>query len=468
MKRLGKVLRGLTILMMLPWFVEAQHHAMPEGHAKKSEEVHSIREFFSEGHFHGHIRLNSMATINSGALTDYYANGLGGVLEYQTANFKGFELGLSGFYAFNLGSSDFSELDPIAERPAWYEWQLFDLHDPENKYDLDRLEQLYLRYRFADRSYVQIGRMGIHTPLMNTQDTRMKPYVVQGAWSQWEAVKSLTLHAGFFTHASPRSTLEWYPMGEVLGMYEHALWGHGHEVPAVQDTEGVAILGINYQGKKPWSIDVWNYTIENISNTFFGQWLYKRKVSQWHAVMGLQYIYQHQIGTGGHEEAELAFMEEGQQINILSGKLGIEEKAWEVSMNYTWASDQGRYTFPREWGREHLFTSILRNRMDGLGNFQVLVLKSAWKPSDHLTFKLEGGRFWLPSHEDKAMNHYGDLSHNQLNVETDYDFSKFFEGLHLQLLYVWKGNTEELYGEIEPLFYNADLHHFSLIANIEF
>jgi hypothetical protein len=62
-----------------------------------------------------------MATDNESGLTDYFANAGGGGIRFETARFKGFQFGVSGFYIFNLGSSDLTKKDSASNQLNRYE-----------------------------------------------------------------------------------------------------------------------------------------------------------------------------------------------------------------------------------------------------------------------------------------------------------------------------------------------------------
>ena len=53
-----------------------------------------------------------------------------------------------GFFIFNIGSSDLSKADLTTKQINRYEIGLFDIENASNKNDIDRLEELYLKYNF--------------------------------------------------------------------------------------------------------------------------------------------------------------------------------------------------------------------------------------------------------------------------------------------------------------------------------
>ena len=98
-----------------------------------------------------------MATINEGALSDYSAWGTGAGIGYESAVLRNLQFGVSGFFIHNLASSDLTKRDPLTNAPSRYELSLFDVENPENKNDLDRLEELFIRYHYK-KSQLTYGK----------------------------------------------------------------------------------------------------------------------------------------------------------------------------------------------------------------------------------------------------------------------------------------------------------------------
>ena len=119
--------------------VKAQnpYAATAETNLSRKQDTTTLLSAFRRGHVHGHFRYFFMATENAPGLTDYYAHAAGGVINYETAPFKGFQFGASGFFAYNLGSSDLSKPDPETGQFNRYEIGLFDITDPDNKTNIN-------------------------------------------------------------------------------------------------------------------------------------------------------------------------------------------------------------------------------------------------------------------------------------------------------------------------------------------
>lgn len=122
--------------------------------------IEALKDVFGLGTISGHLRNYFMNTINQGSLTDYYANAIGGAMRFRSHRIYGFEFGAAGIFTYNLFSNDLNKVDPVTGGIADFEHQLFDVLDTENFNDLDRLEELYIRFIF-NNGYAMFGRMAI-------------------------------------------------------------------------------------------------------------------------------------------------------------------------------------------------------------------------------------------------------------------------------------------------------------------
>lgn len=112
--------------------VYAQQHVYEntdqwKGKVMQSDDTTSLLHAFKKGQLHGHFRNFTTVTKNAPGLTDYYANATGGGIKYETGLFKGIQLGVSGFFVFNTGSSDLTKRDEITKQFSRYESSLFDV-----------------------------------------------------------------------------------------------------------------------------------------------------------------------------------------------------------------------------------------------------------------------------------------------------------------------------------------------------
>lgn len=439
-------------------------------HHQKTPKITSLREIFKYGHFHGHFRNYFMATVNYEDLTDFYANGIGGLIEYETAEFYGFQFALSGLVIFNLFSSDFTELDEITNKHSRYELELFDVEDPNNRSELDRFDELYIQYRFKN-SRIRFGKQGIKTPLMNKQDTRMKPYVLEGIWTDLNPSNHLKINAGWFYRASVRATTEWTSLEESIGIYEQGFNPDGspsHYKHHLK-TKGVGVFGLTYSQSTRLKSQIWNYWIENISNSTFLQADFSFPLKHDHEfLLGAQLLRQQTLQDGGNSHLEQTYFQPNQENYVYSFKVGWRSKISELTLNYQKADQNGRFTFPREWGREHFYTTVSRGRIEGMGNVQTVMAIWKYKPSKKTFFQLDLGHVFAPKHTDYEFNKYGNVENTHLNIHARYHFDKKWDGLQFGFLYTHKRATDNFDGNLAPLYYNANYHHFNFVTNIKF
>ena len=120
---------------------------------------------------------------------------------------------------------------------------------------------------------------------------------------------------------------------------------------------------------------------------------------------------------------------------------------------------------PREWGREPFFTFMPRERTEGFGDVQALVLKTSYHfPGAGLKTSLQVGRFHLPDVKDVALNKYGMPSYHQLNAEVRFT-PAFAPKFDVQALYVYKRGSGNTYQNPGYVFNKVNLSHYNLVIN---
>ncbi|HSN62298.1 MAG TPA: OprD family outer membrane porin, partial [Ferruginibacter sp.] len=308
-----------AVLLLAGNIVLAQHQEVSEkpvmykGKQTETVDTTSILSAFKRGKFNGHFRYFLMATDNQPGLTDYYANAAGGGIRYETALFHGFQFAVSGFYTFNIGSSDLSKADTTTGQFNRYEIALFDVNDPNNKKDIDRLEELYLKYQYKNLS-VTAGRQLLNTPFINLQDGRMRPTGVEGIWMELNEEKKLKIQGGLLYAVSPRGTTKWYDIGESLGIYPSGVNTDGAKSMYSNNinSKALALIGINLKAGKKLNLQAWDVYTENVFNTAMLQadMVFAQKNNS--AVFAAaQIIKQDAINSGGNIDPAKTYFEKG-------------------------------------------------------------------------------------------------------------------------------------------------------------
>ncbi|MGM0579709.1 MAG: OprD family outer membrane porin [Bacteroidota bacterium] len=442
----------IIFLFLTPLFLQAQNNhqqfesidSVKHGSFNPNE-AHSFHEWFKKGHVSGLFRSNSIQTYRPKSQNFSAASGLGGRIYYHSAYWHGFQMGIGGIYTYNILSTDLSNSTDNPYTPKW-ERQLFDLEDPDNKHDLDRLEELFIKYRYKD-SYIKVGKMLLNTPLVNPQDSRMKPSAFQGIWLDWNEGHRFEINGGFFNKVSPRSTTEWIHINESIGLYDHLL-DPEKEYETINNN-GLAILGGHYLPNENISFHSWQYYIDKVSFSSFNQLEY----SQNKIKLGLQYLFQNSLG----ENPSLAANHNAQ---LLSGQLKWSQNKWQLSYNHTINITEDALKFPSEWGAEPFYTFISRHRIEGLDEVNSRSIKLDLQPIKSWT-SLNFGLYGVYSNfnNDKEENTLTQLS---LDIQTH--LKNDWKNLKIRFLnsYFITDNFAE------GSFLHEDVFHSQLILNYQF
>lgn len=428
----------LFILVSTSSFAQPGHRADIHPDSTKN----TLWKDLDKGYFEFHKRSFAMSTINQGRLSDFYTFTAGAGIGYYSPSIKGFHIGFSGFFMFQLYQHNLDIVDPYSGKRSRYENQLYDMNDKTNKSDLDRLEELYLTYEFKDLK-VELGRQKFESPLLNENDNRMRPNIFSGLSVKYDK-KHLKLYAAWFNSITIRGTVEWYDWSESYGVYgqganpmNDSLSYHGNI-----SSLGMGVLGMEYE-KKNWKNQIWNYTNENVFNIIFAQSDYKWERNKFNVLFGAQGFYQNTLNNGGNSNQSVTYRLRGEETFAYGGRIGINRKSSTFSFNYFGISDKGRYLFPREWGREKFYASLTRELFEGYGDLNAYVLKYKYKPKGKAYFfSIGAGYIDQPSSENIFLNKYSLDSYYHFTGKFDYKFKGYLEGLDIKFIAAYKQSTD--------------------------
>ncbi|GAB2845976.1 OprD family outer membrane porin [Hymenobacter ruber] len=431
----------------------------------------TLPEAFSRGRWHGRLRNYTMATWNRGYRPDYFANGLGAGLRFETAPFHGVQVGAGGFAWVSVGSANLLTADAATGAVSRYEVGLFDVTNPSRRQLAGRAEELFVRYRFR-QSAATFGRQLLNTPLLNAHDGRLSPGYAQGLWLEFRELPATTITGGWLTHIGPRSTTGWYSVANSVGLYPMGVTEAGQRASYAGNlsSRGLGVLAVSRQWSPRTTTQVWNYYADNLFNAAFAELTTGRAVGAGQLSLGAQYHYQRTVGTGGNADPRLAYSAPGRQAHALSARLGYQRGPWSLSANYTRITRTGRFLFPREWGREPFYTFLPRERTEGLGGLDAAAVLGGYTFARVPGLKAEVGygHYYLPDVRDTRLNKYGLPSYQQLNASLTYPFTGWARGLRGQLLYVYKGALGNTYGEDRYIVNKVDFHQLNVILNYDF
>ncbi|WP_430900870.1 MULTISPECIES: OprD family outer membrane porin [unclassified Paraflavitalea] len=463
-------------LLFIALCSHAQHQELNEhpktwnGEKTLSQDTTSFLSAFSRGKFTGHFRYFYMNTNNEKGLSDYHAQAAGGGLQYHTALFHGFQFGVSGFFVFNVGSSNLTIPDSSTKQLNRYEIGLYDITDPSNTKNIDRLEELFIRYSKYNIT-LTVGRQLMNTPFINLQDGRMRPTEIEGVDGIYKKKKT-KIEAAYIYQLSPRSTVEWYNIGESIGLYPSGVNQDGtkSQYKGNLESKGILLGGISQEVGKEIKLQLWNQFTENIFNSVFFQADYSRVLkNKSKLIAGFQTIHQQIIHHGGNEDPTKTYFQKGASSHTYGAKFGWENKRWQFSANYNRITKHGRYLMPREWGRDPFFTFLPRERNEGLGNVHAYVVKGGYAiPKQPLKIQAAWGYYQLPDPTNFELNKYGMPSYSQLNIDLRYELQGFFKGWDLQVLYVNKESQGHTHNNNKYVINKVNMDQWNLVLNFHY
>ncbi|MCC5918165.1 MAG: OprD family outer membrane porin [Cryomorphaceae bacterium] len=472
-----KVIISVGLLLNGGGFLWAQHQDVPEqpniwrGGSKKTADSTSILGAFKGGTTHGHFRYMFMSTHNEGSMQDFAANAAGGGLRFESARYRGFSMGVSGFYIFNIGSHNLQNPDPATGMLSRYEIALFDITNPHNTEDMDRLEELFIQYSFRETE-LTFGKLLINTPFINLQDGRMRPTGVEGFYVRAREWENTTLEGGYIYSFSPRSTIRWYNTGESMGAHPSGrdVFGNNAQYAGNVNSRGVGIFGLHHRFNKKWALHIWDFYVDNVFNTAMIQMDYTSdEKSKNHWLAGFQAIGQHGVGTGGNADQLLSYVQADHQSYVFGLRVGKNFGRWKTSLNYNRITSHGRYQFPREWGREPFFSFIPRERAEGMGDVHASSIKLAYEHHKSpwvSSFSL--GHMKRPDPHEAKLNKYGIPSYIHANLDFHYDHGGLLKGLETYILISTKIKATQKDLPAEFIMNRVNLLHTTLALNYHF
>jgi len=428
----------------------------------------TLRNAFTKGKVSGLVRNFLMVNANKEQLTDTYGYAVAGVLGYQTAKWKNFQIGASGSVTYNIASSDFTQNDPTTNAQDRYVIGLYDVTNFFQKNELIRIEELFLRYSWK-KSMITFGKQLLTLPFINPQDGRIRPSFMEGLWVDLNPNSNLHLDAGYLYRSAPRSTQKWYCIAESIGTYPTGINADGNRSGYANNltSKGLFLIGGHYQFKNQTKITLRNYFLENIYNITFAQIEKSFQVAtKGKLLFALQGLRQDAVNQGGNADVTKTYIQPNTHSWVISGRVAWQKKNTQISLNYTRITADSRFLSPREWGLEPFFTFMKRERTDGFGDVHALnIYFTRQIPQKRLRFEGGIGHYQMPDVKNIRLNKYGMPSFFQINAEMRYNFRGFWEGLEIQLLAVFKTNDSEIYDNERYRINKVDMGNYNMVLN---
>lgn len=430
----------------------------------------NLKDYLLKAHWEAHTRTFAMSTINEGELKDDYAIASGAGIGVLTKPLYGFQVGVSGFFMYNIASSALHQQDNLTLSSNRYEVGLFDIEDYTNRLDLDRLEELYLKYNLS-KSSLTVGKVNLNTPFFNPQDGRMRPNVEEGAWLSIKESDKISFNGGWIWKISPRSTVNWFSLANSIGVNPVGVNTDGKKSDYrgnIVGSSGMAIANIYLKPIETFKINLWNGYLENVMNSALIEINTEQLKGKLKIYQGLIYLHQDAINNGGNIEQSKTYINKGSQSNVISAQLGMKIKKINTNLNYTHITGDGRYLMPREWGKEVFYTFLPRERNEGLGNVNAFMSKTTLTLlNNKLKTSFGYGYYHLPDVKDCRLNKYGMPSYHQVNIDASYSFQKSLKGLELKFLMAYKIKDGEIYNNLKYVYNKVNMVNFNLILDFK-
>ncbi|WP_157359649.1 hypothetical protein [Algoriphagus mannitolivorans] len=445
---------------------QAQHHELTSSDTSSSKKMFGT--ILNSGKFEFHLRSYFMMTENEPGLLDYSTWGTGAGLGYFSPRWKGIGIGFSGFFVFRHFENNITLKDPVTGLSNRYELTLYDVHHPENSRDMDRLEEFFISYEHEKFS-AEFGRQHFESPLLNASDNRLRPNLFSGISARFHPEK-WTITGSWFTHLISRGSLEWVPVEESVGFYSTGRNPSGSTETYTHhlNSKGIGVFGVEYK-ESDFSLKLWSYLAEGILATSFVEGVKMIALkNETKAILGIQGFYQTALGDGGNPDPEKAYTLPGEKTFGIGLRSGILWGSNQFTLNYLGISDQGRFLFPREWGREQFFVSMQRERYEGLGGVHGVNLMYEKTVHEHLKLALGAGHVYTPDLENTVLNKYGLPDYFHFTGLIDYRFGGFFKGLDLQFLLAYKGENTGPEVPKEYVINRVNMANLNLILDYRF
>jgi hypothetical protein len=139
---------------------------------------------------------------------------------------------------------------------------------------------------------------------------------------------------------------------------------------------------------------------------------------------------------------------------------------WDLRAAYTrFMGDP--FLFPREFGCESVLTNITRFRMEGVSEAQAVTLQCEFH-NDARHLKGYMAAAYRETESDFEVNRYGVPGHYYLASDVQYAFDGFFNGLTLEVLYVYKKSEDQTWTDATGKNLGLNYHHLNMIVNFNF
>ncbi len=223
----------------------------------------SVDKALKEGQVSGHVRLASIYnTPEQAGSADTFATAVGGIVKYETAEYKKIKLGAAGYISqkipFLSGDKSEGKLNG-------------DFFDDELR-SFAYIGEAYLDYQ-RENIHFRIGRQVLDIPFADADDIRMNQNTFEAALLEYEVVENTSLTAGYITRwagiDSGGDTSSFKPVSPNNG-------------------NGAFVLGITSEQNDALELQAWYYDIDYHTSIIYGEGAYTMDIGTRKLEIGAQ------------------------------------------------------------------------------------------------------------------------------------------------------------------------------------
>jgi len=207
-----------------------------------------------EGKISGYLRNYFFSRDFKNGTTDRQDWAIGGKLHYETAPFKGVNMGFSFYTAqdFGLNDDDKDVYGLLADSGRG------------GREGVSVLGEAYIQAQWKDTIF-KFGRQEIDNPWLNAVDIRFTPNTFQGFLVENKSFSGFTFNAGHITDVKARTESKFISLSKVLGAAE---------------SKPMTFAGIILDTDKNFKLQLWNYHAHDVWNDIYLRADYNHKLTK--------------------------------------------------------------------------------------------------------------------------------------------------------------------------------------------
>lgn len=412
------------------------------------------------------LKNRYMLTDNADNLEDFSIFVTYGKVGYQRKVNDWLKFGVQGNFLFNWGTDNITQRDAITGSGPIYEGNLWNQRLMSGSSEF-ALPALFAEMNFGKHTFT-VGRFLKNTPVIATESWPF-PNAMEGIWYEVKPVDKLKVQLAGIIKMAPRFSGEFEGIGESIGVGAVGVDanGLGSGYRSNTDSDFLGIANVNYVISNALSVDIWNYYISNVSNTFLFEPTFKVSDFTFKSML----ILQQRIGDGGNLNPTLQYLTD-EKASYFGLRAERKTGKHTLQLNYSRIGDSGRLLLPREWGREPFYTFQRRTRVEGLSDVTSLMAKwqMDWSGEyrDMRLFVTLGSNK-TPPVNDFARNKY--LVPSAVHLATAFKYawkSETLKGMSLEMLFAYRFLNEEINGVENYRINRADFFHTDFILTYTF